>query len=96
MTELSERIWCMQCGKSVSTPVPKGTVVRAYVECPECIEKRTTAAQPPHRNPVCFTCEGESGLPPTRTVDICESCYGEDPDEPPATPTEPPPLVMKD
>ena len=37
------------------------------------------AAEPPvHRNPVCFTCEGESGLPPTKTVDICEQCYGDD------------------
>jgi DNA-directed RNA polymerase subunit RPC12/RpoP len=35
-----KRIWCMNCGKSVSSPVPKGTVVRAYVECPECIAKR--------------------------------------------------------
>ncbi len=36
----AERILCMQCGKSVSTPVPKDTIVRAWVECPECIEKR--------------------------------------------------------
>lgn len=33
-----ERIRCMGCGKSVSSPVPKGTVVRAATECPECIE----------------------------------------------------------
>lgn len=37
-----ERIWCMHCGKSVSSPVPAGTVVRAWVECPECIEKKPT------------------------------------------------------
>jgi hypothetical protein len=35
----SERVLCMSCGKSVSSPVPVGTVVRAWVECPECIEK---------------------------------------------------------
>jgi hypothetical protein len=34
------------------------------------------------KNAVCFTCEGESGLPPTRTIDICEQCYGEDEAEP--------------
>ena len=36
------RIWCMNCGKSVSTEVPEGTLIRASVECPECIEKRGT------------------------------------------------------
>lgn len=34
-----ERIHCMKCGKSVSTPVPPETVVRAWVECPECMEE---------------------------------------------------------
>jgi DNA-directed RNA polymerase subunit RPC12/RpoP len=37
------RIMCMQCGKSVSTPVPKETLVRAWIECPECIEKEGAA-----------------------------------------------------
>ena len=32
------RIRCICCGKVVSTEVPEGTVVRAFVECPECIE----------------------------------------------------------
>jgi hypothetical protein len=40
-----ERIWCMKCGKSVSTPVPKGTIMRAWVECPECIEKGAAAGR---------------------------------------------------
>lgn len=35
---MSDRILCMECGKSVSTPVPTDTIVRAYVKCPECIE----------------------------------------------------------
>lgn len=26
----------------------------------------------------CFTCEGENGLPATRSVRICETCAGED------------------
>ena len=34
-----ERLHCLNCGKSVSTPVPKDTIVRAWIQCPECIEK---------------------------------------------------------
>lgn len=34
------RLRCNSCGKSVSTEVPCDTVVRAWLECPECIEKR--------------------------------------------------------
>lgn len=30
------RIPCSKCGKSVSTEVPDETIVRAWVECPEC------------------------------------------------------------
>ena len=42
------RVWCSRCGESVSSPVPKGTVVRAWVECPECIEKAGgERAEPP-------------------------------------------------
>lgn len=33
------RIRCSSCGKSVSTGVPKHTIVRAWIQCPECIEK---------------------------------------------------------
>ncbi len=32
------RIHCSNCGKTVSTPVPTGTVIRAWIECPECLE----------------------------------------------------------
>ena len=38
--DISYRICCMKCGKSVSSPVPKDTIVRAWVECPECLEKK--------------------------------------------------------
>lgn len=38
MNEL-ETIKCYECGESASSPVPKGTIVRAYVLCPECLEK---------------------------------------------------------
>lgn len=52
------RLACDSCQKSVSTrflPVPtetpdRGLIVRAYIECPECIEKRDPARyqqQPP-------------------------------------------------
>lgn len=37
---LTEYVQCSACGKQVSTPVPKGTVIRAWIECPECIESR--------------------------------------------------------
>lgn len=30
---------CTRCGKPVSSPVPEATVVRGFIECPECIEK---------------------------------------------------------
>ena len=45
------------------------------------------AERPRWPNAVCFTCEGESGLPPSKTVDVCERCYG-GPDTP--APTTPP------
>lgn len=40
---------CMNCGKQVSTgffPIPtdtpdKGIIVRAWIECPECMEKKS-------------------------------------------------------
>jgi len=31
---------CSRCGKMVSSPVPAGTIVRAFIECPECVEKQ--------------------------------------------------------
>jgi len=34
------RLVCFHCGKAVSTEVPDDTVVRAALECPECIEKQ--------------------------------------------------------
>lgn len=34
------RLWCCRCGKSISSEVPEGTVLRAYAECPECIEQQ--------------------------------------------------------
>ena len=30
---------CNECGKPVSTEVPDGTIVRAWIECPECCEE---------------------------------------------------------
>jgi hypothetical protein len=34
-----ESINCSRCGERVSSMVPEGTMVRAFVECPECIAK---------------------------------------------------------
>lgn len=33
------RVRCMQCGKSVSSPLRDPVTIRAWVICPECIEK---------------------------------------------------------
>ena len=33
------RLHCYYCGKSVSSEVPDDTIVRACLECPECIQK---------------------------------------------------------
>lgn len=32
------RIHCSRCGKSVSNEIPNDTIIRAWIECPECIE----------------------------------------------------------
>jgi len=37
---VTNRVRCSTCGKSVSTEVPEHIIIRAYVECPECIEKQ--------------------------------------------------------
>jgi NAD-dependent SIR2 family protein deacetylase len=47
-------LYCHECGKQVSTgfiPVPTdtpdhGLIVRAWIECPECIEKRAGEVKP--------------------------------------------------
>jgi DNA-directed RNA polymerase subunit RPC12/RpoP len=33
------KLHCQRCGKVVSTEVPDDAIVRAFVECPECIEE---------------------------------------------------------
>ena len=33
------KLKCNKCGKKVSTEVPLNTIVRAYIECPECVEE---------------------------------------------------------
>ena len=39
MERILTTIKCSRCGKSVSSPVPLDTVVRAFVECPDCVTK---------------------------------------------------------
>lgn len=34
-----EHLKCQRCGKIISSKVPKNTVVRTFLECPECVEK---------------------------------------------------------
>lgn len=47
-TSQMEPLRCVHCGKAVSTPVPTNTVVRAYIECPECISKRDGSGTEAH------------------------------------------------
>ena len=35
------RLHCNKCGKTVSSEVPDNTVVRAWIECPECSEENS-------------------------------------------------------
>jgi DNA-directed RNA polymerase subunit RPC12/RpoP len=39
--EPTDSIRCSRCGKIASTPVPAETIVRAYIECPECVAGST-------------------------------------------------------
>ena len=36
---------CSKCGKSVSSPVPINTIVRAWLECPECTEAQKNSPE---------------------------------------------------
>lgn len=75
-----------------SAPTPEQEKMSAYLAT---LHGTTPAPFAPYanyfKNAVCFTCEGESGLPPSRTVDICETCYGEEVPvaDAPATPPAP-------
>jgi DNA-directed RNA polymerase subunit RPC12/RpoP len=40
------KLRCNSCGTPVSTEVPDDTVVRAYIECPECVEKHSQEVDP--------------------------------------------------
>lgn len=53
------RIKCNKCDKVVSTEVPKGTIVRAWVECTECMELRYDKSMPPGN--LSFTDVGKRG-----------------------------------
>ena len=34
------RGWCWFCQKSVTSDLPEGTVIRALMVCPECIDRQ--------------------------------------------------------
>lgn len=40
------KITCDGCGAIVSSEVPDGTVLDAFVECPQCIEERVEGVDP--------------------------------------------------
>ena len=86
------KIHCNRCGKSVSTEVPEETVVRAWVECPECIvaqEKPRTCFDCIHQYP-CLMFNAISDFParwlrigpeeeggaPLRRVDLYDTLAG--------------------
>ena len=77
---LAERLaylHCHSCGKRVSTgyvPVPtdtpdKGLIVRAWIECPECIEKKSK----PTPTPVC-ECSGYENVKGPYPSGVCRDC----------------------
>ena len=80
MSEETERIRCSNCGKSVSTPVQKGTVIIAYIQCPECIEleeREEAEEQPTGINPVlasmtCRDCGTTENVDDTGLCAFCE------------------------
>jgi len=37
------RIPCNVCGKAISTEIPNDSIIRAWVECPECIQEEKEA-----------------------------------------------------
>jgi hypothetical protein len=39
MSDKTKQLRCNKCGAFASSPVPLNTVVRGWIECPECIEK---------------------------------------------------------
>lgn len=45
MTEKIDYVMCSRCGKQVSNRTGKEVVVRAWVECPECIQGITGSEQ---------------------------------------------------
>jgi DNA-directed RNA polymerase subunit RPC12/RpoP len=46
MLDGTYRVRCMNCGKSVSTPLVEPVTVRAWVICPECIERDGIGGKP--------------------------------------------------
>lgn len=37
------RVCCSHCGGAVSNPLPVPVIVRAFVECPDCVARRDAA-----------------------------------------------------
>jgi len=64
------KIRCSKCGKAVSSEVPDNTVIRAWVECPECIKMHKEGGEGMNR---CLRCGilNENAF----YCDICEEYY---------------------
>ena len=35
------RLYCFECGKTVTNEIPEGTIFRATAQCPECLSKHS-------------------------------------------------------
>jgi hypothetical protein len=58
---MTHQLRCNFCGKTVTTPVDNGTIVRAILVCPECIEAGCVVIpEPEDRRPLlpsyCASC----------------------------------------
>lgn len=50
------RIPCNACGKSVSSEVPGTTIMRAWIECPECLKKEKDENKRVYTKHIIFIC----------------------------------------
>ena len=68
------RLHCNKCGESVSTEVPDNTILRGWIECPECIEKQPSLDEWEVERE-CETCKPEFINPITTPLGVCPDCW---------------------
>lgn len=66
---MADYVRCSRCGKRVSNEVPDDLIVRAWVECPECVERNTPTVSD------CARCGAESSaIGKPDDLAVCERC----------------------